>query len=130
MSTALSGVRVLEVSEFDAGAACGELLAWFGADVVKIEEPAGAKSTRCAAPDQPGVDSYEFILLNANKRSVTCDPAMSDGKQTLRQLISRADVLIVSAASELVERFGVGSATVRALNPGIVYASITGFASG
>ena len=69
---ALSGVRVVDLSQYDAGASCAEMLAWFGADVVKVE-PAEGASGRYAATEKPGVDSCEFMLLNANKRSVTCD---------------------------------------------------------
>ena len=72
VNAALSRVRVVDLSQYDAGAACAEILGWLGADVVRVEPPAGA-SRRYATTEKPGVDSYEFLLLNANKRSVTCD---------------------------------------------------------
>src|SRR5580693_7217019 len=91
MNPALSGVRVLDLSRFDAGASCAEILAWFGADVVKIEEPTLAGGGRYATTEKPGVDSYDFILLNANKRSVTCGFEAESGKENLRQLVANAD---------------------------------------
>src|SRR5262245_16341446 len=97
MDAALSGIRVVELSQYDAGASCGEILAWYGADVVKVEPPAGA-AARYSTTEQPGVDSYEFILLNANKRSVTCDLASADGKETISKLIQNADVVVENLA--------------------------------
>lgn len=126
---ALSGVRVVEICEYNAGAACGEYLAWLGADVAKIE-PASGASGRYAASDQPGVDSYEFILLNANKRSVACDWSAPQGKEQLATLIAHADVLLENLAPGAAERLGFGYDAVRKLNPNIIYAQIKGFASG
>src|SRR3954471_21900620 len=92
ITAALSGKRIIELSDYDAGALCGEFLAWCGADVVKVEPPSGARS-RHAATGKPGADSFEFILLNANKRSVVCDLESQRGRDDLRKLIAGADVL-------------------------------------
>src|SRR5438552_1319374 len=83
---ALAGVRVVELSDFQAGMCCSQALAWFGADVVKIESRA-AESIRFGTSEKSGVDSYEFILLNANKRSVACELGSQQGRQTLTDLI-------------------------------------------
>ncbi len=128
-NAALSGVRVVELSQFDAGAGCAEILAWLGADVVKVES-AVSESGRYAATERAGVDSYEFILLNANKRSVMCDLETDRGKQHLRQLIANADVVVEHLAPGVVERLGFGYKMVRELNPRIIYAQIKGFAAG
>ncbi len=128
-SPALSGVRVVDLSQFNAGTSCAEFLAWFGADVVKIESPAGA-SGRYVDSENPGVDSFEFILLNANKRSVTCDLATEPGKETLRKLIANADVVVENMALGAAERLGFGYEEMLRLNPRVVYAQFRGFASG
>ena len=128
-NAALSGVRVLDLGQFDAGAMCAEILAWYGADVVKIEPPSGV-CARHATTEKPGVDSYEFILLNANKRSVTCDLESTAGKESLSKLIASADVVVENMAPGVVERLGFGYDVVRELNPRIIFAQIKCFASG
>ena len=97
-SPALSGVKVLDLCQFESGTSCTETLAWLGADVVKIEEPGRGERGRFASTERPGVDSYYFILLNANKRSVTCDLKSERGKETLRKLIAKADVMVENMA--------------------------------
>ena len=129
MNTALSGVRVVDLSQYDAGTSCAEFLAWLGADVVKIESPAGG-SGRYATTERPGVDSYDFILLNANKRSVTCDLESERGKDSLSKLIANADVVVENMVPGVAEQLGFGYDAVRRINPRIVYAQIKGFASG
>ena len=85
---ALAGIRVLDLTQFEAGTAATETLAWLGADVVKVENPIGGEQGRGASTDRPGVDSYYFMLLNANKRSVTLNLKEERGKQILRDMIS------------------------------------------
>jgi formyl-CoA transferase len=126
---AIAGIRVVELSEFGAGASCAQMLAWLGADVVRVEPPGGV-SARHANSDRPDTDAYEFILLNANKRSVTCDLQSEAGKAQLRTLIASADVVVEQLVPGSVERLGLGYDAVRALNPRIVYAQIEGFAAG
>ena len=128
MNSALSAVRVVELCEFDAGAACAEALAWFGADVVKVETSAAANA-RYATTEKPGIDSYDFILLNANKRSVRCDLESGRGKEQLSKLIVNADIVVEHLAPGAVERLGFGYDAVRQLNPRIIYAQLVGFAS-
>src|SRR5689334_9867222 len=123
---ALCGVKVLELSSYDAGDACGEMLAWLGADVVKVE-PTQGEPTRSLAAD--GVDSYNFIVFNASKRSVTCDLASQQGKERFQKLIQHADVLIENLPPGAIEALGFGYAAVRKLNPRICFAQIKGFAS-
>ena len=126
-SKALAGVRVLDLTQFEAGPSCTEALAWLGADVVKVENPAGGDQGRQASTDTPGLDSHYFLLLNANKRSIACDLKSQDGRARLEALIPKADVFVENFGPGVIERLGFGWERVRTLNPGIVYASVKGF---
>ena len=125
---ALAGVKVVDLTQFEAGTSCTETLAWLGADVVKVEEPTRGDQGRHASTDRPGVDSYYFMLLNANKRSVTCNLKEERGRAVLRELIERGDVFIENFGPGVIERLGFGYEVVRDINPRIVYAQIKGFA--
>jgi len=127
---ALAGVKVLDLTHFEAGTSATETLAWLGADVVKVENPIGGDHGRLASTDIPGVDSYYFMMLNANKRSVTCNLKSARGAEILRKLIAEADVFIENYAPGAIERLGFGYDEVRRINPAIIYAQIKGFAPG
>ena len=127
-SPALAGVKVVDMTQFEAGTSCTETLAWLGADVVKVEEPTRGDQGRHASTDRPGVDSYYFMLLNANKRSVTCNLKDERGRAVLRDLIEQGDVFIENFGPGVIERLGFGYEVVREINPRIVYAQIKGFA--
>jgi formyl-CoA transferase len=120
---ALKGIRVLDLTQFESGTACTQALAWLGADVIKVERPG-----RGASSDIPGADSFYFLLLNANKRSVTLNLQHEDGKALFRRLLKAADVMIENFAPGAIERLGFDYETVREVNPRIVYAQIKGFA--
>lgn len=125
---ALTGVRVLDLTQFESGTACTQALAWLGADVIKIERPGRGEQGRGASTDVPGQDSFYFLLLNANKRSVTLNLQHEDGKALFTRLLGEADVMIENFAPGAIERLGFGYDTVREINPRIVYAQIKGFA--
>jgi formyl-CoA transferase len=123
---ALAGVRVIDLTQFEAGTSCTESLAWLGADVIKVEEPtAGDQGRRLQAE---GADSVYFILLNANKRSVTLNLKEEAGKQILRDLIKEGDVFVENFAPGAIERLGFSYDEVKKINPRIVYAQVKGFA--
>jgi formyl-CoA transferase len=124
---ALAGVRVIDLTQFEAGTSCTETLAWLGADVIKVEQPDGGDQGRHLSTDLPGVDSYYFMLLNANKRSVTCNLKHERGKDLLRALIEHGDVFIENFSPGAIERLGFSYAEVARINPRIVYAQIKGF---
>lgn len=126
-TAALAGIRVVDLTQFEAGTSCTETLAWMGADVIKVEPPGRGEQGR-TAHDGPGVDSVYFMLLNANKRSVTCNLKSEEGQALIRRLIENADVFIENFAPGVIERLGLSYDAVRAVNPRIIYAQIKGFA--
>jgi formyl-CoA transferase len=124
---ALSGIRILDMTQFEAGPSCTELLAWLGADVIKVESPEGGDQGRRMVPDMPGADAYYFILLNANKRSVTLNLKEERGRALLRQMLPKFDVLVENFTLGTLEKWGLGWEVLSALHPGLIYASIRGF---
>ena len=129
-NAALAGIRVLDLTQFEAGTSATETLAWLGADVVKVENPVGGEQGRNASTEEKGLDSHYFILLNANKRSVTLNLKEERGKEILRAMIPKADVFIENFGPGVIERLGFSYEEVSALNPRIVYAQVKGFGRG
>jgi formyl-CoA transferase len=127
---ALSGVRVIDLTQFEAGPSCTQCLAWLGAEVIKIERPGTGEQGRNATADQPGLDSWAYLLLNANKRSVTLNLHAAEGKSVLYRLLAQADVMVENFAPGTIERLGLDYESVRATNPRLVYAQVKGFGPG
>ncbi|HUJ76204.1 MAG TPA: CoA transferase [bacterium] len=127
----LAGVRVLDLTQFEAGPSCTEVLAWMGAEVVKVENPTGGDPGRASftATAHAG-DSTYFMILNANKKSITVNLKSPRGLETVKELAKRADVFIENFAPGAIERLGLGYDVVHALNPGIIYAQVKGFGEG
>jgi len=124
---ALSGIRVLDLTQWEAGSTCATSLAFLGADVLKIERPKGGDPARIASVDSPDADSLYFLVLNSNKKGVTLDLSKEDGKELLRRLIRESDVLLENFAPGTIDRLGFGYKAVSEINPRIVYGSIQGF---
>ena len=125
--TALQGVRIIDLTQFEAGTSCTLFLAWLGAEVIKIEPPGHGEQGRYSTTE-PGVDSQYFIQLNANKKSVTCNLKTPEGKQLLTRLIEQGDIFIENFAPGAIERLGFGYDTVSKINPRIIYGRIKGYA--
>ncbi len=130
MGKALAGVRVLDFTHVQSGPSCTQLLAWLGADVVKVERPVTGDATRSQLRDIPDVDSLYFTMLNHNKRSITLDAKTPKGRQVLDALIQRSDVLVENFAPGALDRMGVTWAHIQKVNPRLILASVKGFGRG
>ena len=130
MSKALDGVRVLDMSHVQSGPTSTQLLAWFGADVIKVERPGTGDITRGQLRDIPDVDSLYFTMLNHNKRSLTLNTKSEDGKKIFERLIQSCDVLAENFAPGALDRMGFSWERIQELNPRIIYASVKGFGPG
>jgi formyl-CoA transferase len=126
---ALEGIRVLDMTHVQSGPSATQLMAWLGADVVKLEAPSG-DITRAQLRDIPDADSLYFTMLNSNKRSITLNTKTERGKQLLTELIRRSDVMVENFGPGAIDRMGFTWDRIREINPRIVYASIKGFGDG
>ena len=127
---ALSGVRILDFTHVQSGPTCTQLLAWFGADVIKVERPGEGDATRGQLRDIPGVDSLYFTMLNHNKRSITLNAKTAKGRQVLETLIRHCDVLVENFAPGAMERMGLSWERISELNPRMIVGSVKGFGPG
>src|SRR5437764_945786 len=130
MGKALDGVRVLDMTHVQSGPTCTQILAWFGADVIKVERPGEGDPTRGQLRDKPGVDSLYFTMLNANKRGITLNPKTEAGKKIFSKLIERCDVMVENFAPGAIDRMGFPWETIQKINPRMIYASVKGFGPG
>ena len=127
---ALSGVKVLDMTHVQAGPSCTQILAWLGADVIKVELPGRGDITRGQLRDIPGVDSLYFTMLNSNKRSVTLNTKAPEGRQLFEKLIRHCDVIVENFGPGALDRQGFTWEKIHEINPRVIYASIKGFGPG
>jgi crotonobetainyl-CoA:carnitine CoA-transferase CaiB-like acyl-CoA transferase len=127
----LAGVRVLDLSQFEAGPTCTEALAQLGAEVVKVENPKGGEPGRILGTGpKPGADAYYFMIYNANKKSVTVNLKSPRGLALVKEMAAKADVFIENMAPGTIEKLGLGYAELSKINPRLVYAQVKGFGTG
>jgi formyl-CoA transferase len=129
MGQALTGIRVVDLTNNQAGPSCGQMLAWLGADVIKVEEPERGDAARHVLRDRADSDSLFFLSFNGNKRSLPLNLKHPRGKDVFRALLKTADVLLENFGPGVIERLGFGYPELRELNPRLVFASIKGFGS-
>ncbi len=127
MSNPLDGVRILDLTQVQAGPSCTQLLAWMGADVIKVEQPGIGDRTRTERAVDPDVDSFYFIVFNANKRSICLDLRADAGREALVKLVALSDIVVENYGPGQMERFGLGYDVLREANPKIVYCTIKGY---
>jgi formyl-CoA transferase len=127
---ALTGVRILDFTHVQSGPTCTQLLAWFGADVIKVERPGVGDITRGQLVDVKGADSLYFTMLNHNKRSITIDSKHPQGMRVLNALIKSCDVLVENFAPGALDRMGLTWDYIHKLNPRMIVASVKGFGPG
>lgn len=128
MNTApLNGIKVVDFTSVQSGPSCTQLLAWLGADVVKIERPGSGDATRNELQFMPGEPSYYFLQLNSDKKSLTLDAATPDGKEILTRLIKEADIFVENLHPGAMDKLGFSWAAVHQINPRCIYGTIKGF---
>ncbi|MED5408583.1 MAG: formyl-CoA transferase [Pseudomonadota bacterium] len=127
---ALEGVRILDMTHVQSGPTCTQLLAWFGADVIKVERPGIGDATRGQLRDIPDVDSLYFTMLNHNKRSITLNTKDDKGKEIFTRLIEECDVMVENFAPGALDRMGFSWERIQQINPRMIYASVKGFGPG
>ena len=130
MTKALEGVRILDMTHVQSGPTCTQLLAWFGADVIKVERPGVGDATRRQLQDIPDVDSLYFTMLNHNKRSLTLNTKNAKGKEIFAKLIKHCDVMVENFAPGAIDRMGFTWEKIQEINPRMIYASVKGFGPG
>jgi len=125
----LTGIRVLDLTQFEAGTSCTQVLAWLGADVAKVENPTVGDPGRRLGPANSKDDPY-FLMYNSNKRSITVNLKDPRGLQLVKNMAAKADVFMENFAPGAIERLGLGYDVLSKINPGIVYGQVKGFGEG
>lgn len=125
-NTALAGIRVLDMTHVQAGPSASQLLAWLGADVIKVESPAG-DITRKQLLDVPGADSLYFNMMNCNKRSIVIDLKSDSGRSAFTDLVKNCDIIIENFGPGVLDRLGFGWERIHEINPAIIMGSVKGF---
>jgi len=129
MNKALNGIRIIDMTHNQAGPACAQILAFLGADVIKLEEPKAGDVARTVHLEKQGTDSLFFLLFNANKRSLTLNLKTDDGKKLFREIVAQSDVLLENFGPGALDRLGLGYDALATINPRLIYATIKGFGS-
>ena len=127
---ALKGIKILDFTHVQSGPTCTQLLAWFGADVIKVERPGVGDITRGQLVDIADADSLYFTMLNHNKRSIEIDTKNATGKEVLERLVQTCDVMVENFAPGALDRMGFTWEHIHALNPRMILASVKGFGPG
>lgn len=127
MASPLANLTVLDLTQYEAGTSCTQLLAWLGANVIKIEQPGRGDPGRGLGADPDGADAWYFIILNANKRSITLNLRDPRGKELFARMVPKADVVVENLGPGSLERLGITWEWLSGLNPAIIFARVKGF---
>ena len=123
----LSGYKIIDLTQFESGTVCTETLAWLGAEVWKVERPGKGELGRYSAA-KPGVDTFGFLIMNMNKKSITCNMKTPEGLEIIHKMLQVGDVIVENMGPGSMERLGLSYEQCKAINPKIIYASLKGFA--
>lgn len=123
----LSGYRVLDMTQFESGTVCTETLAWLGAEVLKVERPVKGEPWTLF-PGKPGSSTYGFLVMNMNKKSITCNAKSPEGLQLLKDLVAKCDVIVENMGPGSMNNLGLTYEACKEINPTIIYVSLKGFA--
>ena len=126
-SAPLQGIKVVDFTEVQSGPSCTQMLAWLGAEVIKIERPGVGDATRKELQFDPNEPSYYYLQLNSDKKSLTLDAKTPDGKAILTKLIKGCDIFVENLHPGAMDKLGFGWEAVHALNPKCIYGTIKGF---
>src|ERR1700674_4590127 len=124
---ALDGLKVLDLTQYEAGTSCTQMLAWLGAEVVKVEQPGLGDPGRRLRPGGGNEDALYFLTYNANKRSVTLNLRTEEGKRLFLELVPQFDVVVENFSLGTMERMGLGYETLKSIHPPVIYATVKGF---
>lgn len=127
MTSPLEGIRILDLTQVQAGPSCTQLLAWLGADVIKVEEPGVGDRTRHEMAVDPNVDSFYYLVFNSNKRSVTLNLKTEEGRALFLKLVKVSDIVVENYGPGRMDMFNLGYEVLKEVNPKVVYATIKGF---
>src|SRR3989441_2382562 len=126
----LQGVKVVDFTQFEAGTTSTEVLAWFGAEVVKIENPGRGDPGRRLRPGKPDDDPWYFHQFNVNKKSLAINLKSPKGLEIVKELLKKADITVENMAPGTIDRLGLGYDEVKKINPGIIFCQVQGFGTG
>ena len=127
MAAPLQGIRILDLTQVQAGPSCTQLLAWLGADIIKVEEPGKGDRTRVEMANDPNLDSFYYLVFNSNKRSLTLNLKSEKGIELFHKLAETSDILIENYGPGRMESFGLATNTLRKRHPQLIVASIKGY---
>src|SRR5215470_14838066 len=130
MSLPLEGIKVIDYTGVQSGPSCTQMMAWFGAEVLKVERMHTGDNTRVQLRDMPGLDALYFTMVNSNKRSLEIDTKTPEGKAILEKLIRDADVMVENMAPGALDRQGFTWAHIHELNPRLIFGVVKGFPDG
>jgi formyl-CoA transferase len=123
---ALDGIKILDLTQFEAGTSCTQLLAWMGADVLKVEPPAGEPG-RSMIADLPNTESYYFLLFNSNKRAITLDLKAAKGREIFERLVRQSDIVVENFALGVLEQLDLQYEQLKRIKPDVIFASVKGY---
>jgi len=127
MKKALEGVKVLDFTQYLSGPHCTSVLCELGAEILKVERPGSGEPERKAAPMTPKGESYQFFAYNRGKKSITLNMKNPEGLEIAKKIVAECDILVENFAPGVLEKLGLGYDVANSINPGIIYASISGF---